>query len=66
MALLKENEMHPELTQQLAAQHVAELHQQAARQRLIRQARTGPRRAIRHRRAVWERLLLRRSRPATA
>ncbi len=58
--------MHPVLTQQLAAQHIAELHQQAARQRLVRELRTGPGRATGHRRAVWERLLLRRARPATA
>jgi hypothetical protein len=57
--------MHPEMTQQLAVQHIAELHQQAARQRLVRELRTRPGRATRRRRAVWERLLFRRPRPAT-
>jgi hypothetical protein len=61
----EENEMHPEWTQQLAAQHIAELQQQAARQRVIRELRSGPGRANR-RRAVWGRLRFRRSRPATA
>ncbi len=70
MAPLEEDEMHPVLTQQLAAQHIAELHRQAARQRLIRELRTGPGRATRRRRAVWDRLPFRlpfrRPRPATA
>jgi hypothetical protein len=57
--------MHPELTRQLVAQYIAELHQQAARQRLVRELRTGPGRATRHRR-VWQRLRLRQPRPATA
>jgi hypothetical protein len=57
--------MHPVLTQQLAAQHIAELHRQAARQRLIRELRTGPGRATRRRRAVWDRLPFRRPRAAT-
>jgi hypothetical protein len=58
--------MHPALTQQLAAQHIAQLHQQAARQRLIRELRARPGRATRRRRRVWERLPLRRQRPAAA
>jgi hypothetical protein len=61
----EENEMHPVLTQQLAAQHIAELHQQAATQRLIRELRTGPGRPTR-RRVVWGRLRFRQPRPAAA
>jgi hypothetical protein len=57
--------MYLVLTQQLAAQHIAELHQQAARQRLIRELRTWPARADRHRRRMWERLPFR-PRPAAA
>ena len=44
--------MYLVLTQQLAAQHIAELHQQAARQRLIRELRARPARAARHRRRM--------------
>ena len=58
--------MYVVLTQQLAAQHIAELHQQAARQGLIRELRARPAGAARHRRRMWERLPFRRSRPATA
>jgi hypothetical protein len=58
--------MYVVLTQQLAAQHIAELHQQAARQRLIRGLRSGPGRATHRRRTVWDRLPFRRPRPATA
>jgi hypothetical protein len=43
-----------------------ELHQQAARQRLIRELRTRPARADRHRPRMWERLPFRRPRPAAA
>ncbi len=58
--------MHPVLTQQLAAQHIAELHRQAAKQRLLRGLRTGPGRAPR-RRGRWRvRWLFRRPRPITA
>ena len=53
--------MYLVLPQQLAAQHIAELHQQAARQRLIRELRARPERAARHRRRM-RRLLLRRPR----
>lgn len=58
--------MYLVLTQQLAAQHIAELHQQAARQRLTRELRARPARADRHRRRMWERLPFRRPRPAAA
>jgi hypothetical protein len=57
--------MYLVLPQQLAAQRIAELHQQAARQRLIRELRAWPERAVRHRRRM-RRLLLRRPRPASA
>ena len=57
--------MYLVLPQQLAAQHIAELHQQAARQRLIRELRARPERAARHRRRM-RRLLLPRPRPASA
>jgi hypothetical protein len=66
MAPPEEDEMHPVLTQQLAAQHIVELRQQAATQRLIRELRAGPGRATRHRRAVWERVLFWPPRPARA
>ena len=36
-------------TEQLAAEHITELHQQAARQRLIHELRGRPARAARHR-----------------
>jgi hypothetical protein len=62
---LEEDEMYLVLPQQLAAQHIAELHEQAARQRLIRELRARPERAARHRRRM-RRLLLRRPRPAAA
>jgi hypothetical protein len=51
--------MHPEITQQLAAQHIAELHQQAATRRMIRELRTGPGRETRRRGSVWDRLRFR-------
>jgi hypothetical protein len=57
--------MYLVLPEQLAAQRIAELHQQAARQRLIRELRARPERAVRHRRRM-RRLLLRRPRPAAA
>ena len=59
--------MYVVLTQQLAAQHIAELHQQGARQRLIRELRARPSAASRrHRRRTWVRLPFRRPRPAAA
>jgi hypothetical protein len=58
--------MYLVLPEQLAAQRIAELHQQAARQRLIRELRARPsERPVRHRRRM-RRLLLRRPRPASA
>jgi hypothetical protein len=64
----REDEMHPTITSQIAAQRIAELHQQAVTQRLARQLRAagaaGPRNG--RVRAGWVRLGLRRSRPAAA
>ena len=62
----EEDEMHPEMTRQLAAQHIAELHQEAARRHLIRDLRTGPGPARSRRHALWDRLLLRQPRPTAA
>ena len=56
--------MYVVLTQQLAAQHIAELHQQGARQRLIRELRARP--SGSGRRHMWVRLAFRRPRPAAA
>ena len=58
--------MYVVLTQQLAAQHIAELHQQGARQRLIRELRARPSGSGRHRRRIWVHLPFRRPRPAAA
>jgi hypothetical protein len=58
--------MYVVLTQELAAQHIAELHQQGARQRLIRELRARPSAASRHRHRTWVRLPFRRPRPAAA
>ena len=60
--------MHPTITGQIAAQRIAEWHQQAARQRLVRPLRAAdaagpPKGRVR---AGWVRLSLRRSRPAAA
>jgi len=58
--------MHPTITSQIAAQRIAQWHQQAARQRLVHQlcavgtASPGNGRV----RTGWARLSLRRSRPA--
>jgi hypothetical protein len=51
--------MYQVLPQVLAAQHIIELHQEAARERLIRELRNRPGRPPRRRRTVRERLLLR-------
>jgi hypothetical protein len=48
--------MHPEMTRQLAAQHIAELQQQAATRRLVRELRRRPERDGEGRRSVWDRL----------
>jgi hypothetical protein len=57
--------MHPEMTRQLAAQHIAELQQQAATRRLVRELRAGREGESQRRRSVWERLRFRQPRPAT-
>jgi hypothetical protein len=58
--------MHPAFTQLLAAQHIAELRQEAAKQRLIRELRARQAPTTGHRRRVWERVPFRQKRPATA
>ena len=63
---LEEDEMYQVLPQVLAAQHITELHQEAARQRLIRELRDGPGRPPRRRRTIRERLPFRQPRPAGA
>jgi hypothetical protein len=57
--------MHPEMTRQLAAQHIAELQQQAATRRLVRELRASREGESHRRRSVWERLRLRQPREAT-
>ena len=52
--------------QELVNQHITELRQQAAKQRLIRELRAGQGRADRRRRTVGERLPFRQPRPARA
>jgi hypothetical protein len=52
-------------TDQLAAQHIADLHRQAERERLVRALRTG-RRQARRRRAAWARWGFGQARPARA
>jgi hypothetical protein len=47
----------------IVAQHVADLHRQAAKQRLLRELRASRKPAVRRRR-IWERLTVRRPRPA--
>jgi hypothetical protein len=60
--------MDPTITGEIAAQRIAELHQRAARRRLVRQLRTGgaagP--AKGRLRAGWARRGFRRPRPAAA
>ena len=60
--------MHPTITSQIAAQRIAQWHQQAARQRLVHQLRAAGVASPRNGRvrAGWVRLGLRRSRPAAA
>jgi len=60
--------MHPTITSQIAAQRIAEWHQQAARQRLVRQLRAGGAASPANGRvrAGRARRGLRRSRPAAA
>jgi len=57
--------MHPEMTRQLAAQHIAELQQQAATRRMARELRASREGELQRRRSVWERLRFRQPRPAT-
>jgi hypothetical protein len=57
--------MHPTLHEELAAQRIAELHRQAAYQRLAHELRAGRRETTR-RRTVWARLRLWQPRPAGA
>ena len=57
--------MYRVLPQILAADHIAELHREAERERLVRALRNGSGRPPR-RRTVWERLLFRQPRPAGA
>ena len=60
--------MHPTITSQIAAQRIADWHQQAARRRLagqLRAADAASRRSGRVR-PGWVRLSVRRSRPAAA
>jgi hypothetical protein len=59
--------MYPVLTQQLAAEHIAELRQQAARRRLTRAPRSGPGPATGSRRGGMRgRRPSRQARPTTA
>ena len=59
--------LHPTIASQIAAYRIAEWHQQAARQRLVRQLQSGAASPANGRvRAGWVRLGLRRSRPAAA
>ncbi|HEY8558080.1 MAG TPA: hypothetical protein VIM97_12190 [Actinomycetes bacterium] len=52
--------------QEMAIQHITELHQRAAAERLAREAWAGRRPATRRRRSVWRRLRVRQPRPAGA
>ncbi|HYY80544.1 MAG TPA: hypothetical protein VFD04_15375 [Actinomycetes bacterium] len=57
--------MYPSIRDELVAQRVADLHRQAARQRLLRQLHAArPPAARRRRPGIWRRLALRRPRPA--
>ena len=60
--------MHPTIASQITAYRIAELHQRAARQRLVRELRAGGAKspASGRVRAGRARLGLRRSRPAAA
>jgi hypothetical protein len=62
----EEDEMYRVLPQLLAAEHIAELHREAERQRLLRELRNGKGRRPRRRRTVRERLSFRQPRPARA
>ena len=60
--------MHTTIASQITAYRIAEWHQQAARQRLVRELRAGGANSPANGRvrAGWVRLGLRRSRPAAA
>lgn len=55
--------MHTIARDELVAQHVADLHRHAARQRLVRELRAR-RKPTAPRRRIWERLTIRRPQPA--
>ena len=55
--------MHTIFHDELAAQRMADLHRQAAKQRLLRELRASRKPTVRRRR-LWERLTVRRPRPA--
>jgi hypothetical protein len=55
--------MHTIFHDEIVAQRVADLHRQAAEQRLLRELHASRRRVV-HRRRVSERLTVRRLRPA--
>jgi hypothetical protein len=57
--------MHIIARDEIAAQHVADLHQQAAKERLLRELRASRKPTVQRRR-IWERLTPRRPRPAVA
>ena len=56
--------LHPTIARQITAYRIAELHQQAARQRLVRELRTGDAKSPANGRvrAGWVRLSLQRAR----
>ena len=54
--------MHPIARDEIVAQHVADLHRQAARQRVVRELRAR-RKPTAPRPRIWERLTIRRPRP---
>jgi hypothetical protein len=54
--------MHTIARDEIVAQHVADLHRQAARQRLVRELRAR-RKPAAPRPRIWERLTIRRPRP---
>ena len=54
--------MHIIARDEIVAQRVADLHRQAARQRLVRELRARPKPTAPHPR-IWERLTIRRPRP---
>jgi hypothetical protein len=66
MISLEEDEMYRVLPQILAADHIAELHREAERQRLLHELRNGPGRPPHRRRTVRDRLPFRLPRPARA